>query len=345
MFGKKRVQTSQTPVGLDMGVNSCKAVALKRHGDRYELLSWQIEPIHGGEREKAIGTILKKLSVAHPSPVTALVGKGTLIRYIEMPLMSPQDLKQSFALEADRYFPFPQDQIYTDCFILERKEKESRMQVLVAAVKKELVDERIRLLNAAGVHPEVITLNSIAIANIINVLEPADALPNPADRAGGHKAVAVLDFGETVSNLTIIVDLWPRFTRDIFIGGRDLTKSISNALGIDYEQAEQLKYHPENRQAEILSACDTALATLDSELRLSFDYFITERNIPISELRIIGGGALLTGLGDILTRDTGVKTILWDPFSYIDTTHSQQPLESVNANRLAVALGLALSAP
>jgi type IV pilus assembly protein PilM len=260
-----------------------------------------------------------------------------------MPLMSPQDLKQSFALEADRYFPFPQDQIYTDCFILERREKEGRMQVLVAAVKKELVDERIRLLNAAGVHPEVITLNSIAIANIINVLEPSDALSS--DKISGHKAVAVLDFGETVSSLTIMVDLWPRFTRDIFIGGRDLTKSISNALGMDYDHAEQLKHHPGGRQGDILSACDAALATLDSELRLSFDYFVTERNVPISELRIIGGGALLSGLGDILTRDTGVKTILWDPFAYIDTTHSHAPLESSFANRLAVPLGLALSAP
>ena len=34
-----------TKIGLDIGVNSCKYVALARMGDNYEIQGWGIEPI------------------------------------------------------------------------------------------------------------------------------------------------------------------------------------------------------------------------------------------------------------------------------------------------------------
>ena len=63
--------------------------------------------------------------------------------------------------------------------------------------------------------------------------------------------VALFDMGESVSNLTILVDKLPRFTRDIFIGGRDFTKMISNVLGVSFEEAQRLKQDPADKAEQV----------------------------------------------------------------------------------------------
>src|SRR5690349_11351454 len=154
-------------VGLDIGTSSCKIVEVIRKADRYQLTHWAIEPIVDGNIKDAVKKIMGKVSDSGRSPAIAVFGKGTLIRFITMPKMSLEELKSSFALEADKYFPFPQDQIYMDCYILDNKGKDNKMSVLIAASKKELVDSRVKSLGELGLHPEQISLNSIAIANAL----------------------------------------------------------------------------------------------------------------------------------------------------------------------------------
>ena len=105
-------------VGLDIGTGECKLVELAKADNQFELVSWAIEPINNGDVNTAIQKILGELTTPCSSLYTSVFGKGTLIRYIDMPKMSLDDLKSSFEIEADKYFPFAQDQIYTDCYIL-----------------------------------------------------------------------------------------------------------------------------------------------------------------------------------------------------------------------------------
>jgi len=63
----------------------------------------------------------------------------------------------------------------------------------------------------------------------------------------------------------------PRFTRDIFVGGRDFTNNISHIKQVGMEEAEKIKCDPGDKAAEILHACDSTILDLVSEIRLSFD--------------------------------------------------------------------------
>src|SRR3990167_8658988 len=254
-----------TSVGIDIGAGDCKLVELKKDGDSFSLLNWAVEPIKTGDVTLTLKKILERLDTPCKNLYTSVFGKGTLIRYIDMPRMSLEDLKSSFDIEADKYFPFAQNQIYTDCFILDAKEKSKNMSVMAAAAKRELIDRRIKLLEELGMPVEFVGLNPIVLANALSVLgeditQPAatptmvgqeekkeenpDAKQEDAKKDKGvdtRSTVALLDMGESVGNLTILVDHLPWFTRDIFIGGRDFTKSISNALGISFQEAEKLK--------------------------------------------------------------------------------------------------------
>lgn len=330
-------------VGLDIGTDSCKIVELVRKADRYQLTHWAIEPIVNGNVKESVKKVIGKVSDSGRTPAVAVFGKGTLIRFITMPRMSLEELKSSFALEADKYFPFPQDQIYMDCYILDNKGKENKMSVLIAASKKELVDSLVKTLGEVGLHPEIISLNSIAVANALGAL---GFKPNGQNAAEPEKssAVAVLDMGGEVSNLTILIDNLPRFTRDMFIGGQDLTKSISRTLGISAEEAEKLKGQPGEKLPDILSAIDSVLMDLVSEIRLSFDYFMTERNISVPLLVFTGGGSKMSGVMDALGKQLEIKVMRWDPADLVDLGPDvSKEAVAANAGKLTVALGLALS--
>lgn len=326
-------------VGLDIGVSSCRMVEVVVRPDGCELLRWAIEPIVAGDVVKSIRNVMSKTSQPNPAPVTALTGKGTLIRFVDMPNMSLVDLKRSFSFEVDKYFPFPKDQIFTDCHILEQS-KDSKLPVLVAAAKKELVNERMKLMSSAGMQAEFITLNSIAIANVFDVL----GCPKITEAtAVGPQAIAILDVGEIVSNLTILVDNKPKFNRDIFIGGRDFTKSIASGLHVSLDEAEKIKQDPKGRVAEIVSIIESVTFDLVSELRLSFDYFVTEKNIPLTQLFLTGGGTSMQHLQQHLPKQLDVTATCWNPISLLKLDSSVS-VEDVNAKAgyLGSALGLAL---
>ena len=206
-----------TSVGIDIGAGDCKLVELKKDGDSFTLLNWAVEPIKTGDVTQTLKKILERLDTPCKNLYTSVFGKGTLIRYIDMPRMSLEDLRNSFAIEADKYFPFAQNQVYTDCFILDPEGKEKRMLVLAAAVKKEIVDQRVRLLTDLGFQVNFIGINPIALANVLNVL-------NAHYQHDKGAATAFLDMGDSVSNLTIMVNNLPWFTRDVSVGGRDSRK-------------------------------------------------------------------------------------------------------------------------
>ncbi len=338
LLSSKAIRSS---IGLDIGVGSCRMVEVTRRPDGYELAGFAIEPIINGDIVKSIRAVMSKAREPNLSPVSALMGKGTLIRFVDMPKMSLVDLKRSFAYEVDKYFPFPKDQIFTDCHILDPQGVDNKLPVLVAAAKKELVNERIKLINDAGLQADFITLNSIAIANVFDVLGGAqNALGGTSQN---KKAIAILDVGEIVSNLTILVDNRPKFNRDIFIGGRDFTKSISSALRVSFEEAEKIKQDPKERASEIAGCIESVAFDLVSELRLSFDYFITETNLSLGMLFLAGGGTSVEALQKIFSKQLEVEVLPWNPFSLMKlaTGISSQEINA-KAGYLGCALGLAL---
>ncbi len=326
-------------VGLDIGAGDCKLVELTKAKDTFELVNWAVEPIHNGDITASIQKIIGQLASPPKSLYTSVFGKGTLIRYIDMPRMSIDDLKSSFGIEADKYFPFAQDQIYTDCYILDDRGKGKTMSVMAGAAKKELVDRRVKLLTELEMPVELIGLNPIVLANTLHVLGVGDE----KDSEKKSDVIALLDMGESVSSLTILVDNLPRFTRDIFVGGRDFTKAVSNALGVSFQDAENLKRDPGDKLQEVSDACDMTVMNMVQELRLSMDYFATEKNREIDQLLLTGGTSMLNGVVESFGKNLEIKVCPWDPvvgakIALGDTAEEM----GKNSLKLGVALGLAL---
>jgi type IV pilus assembly protein PilM len=327
---------SASPViGIDIGTSSIKAVELGQAAGGFEIRHWAIEPLAGTDTKGALKKIAERLHFNNQQLVASVFGKGTLIRYVDLPRMPLEDLRKSYIYDLDKYFPFDPKTIYTDCSILDPDSKEKKMLVLLAAVKREMVDERLKLFKEAGFELNSVTINSIATANAFNRLGPQITVSG--------KAKAVLDIGGSASCLIIFKDSSPRFTRDIFVGSQELTRKIANALGVDDKQAEALKRQPGDKLAQIIEACDMPINNLITEIRLSMDYYMTEKNTQVDELFLSGGGSLLKGIDGVFEKNLGLPVKIWNPLGKVrlNVPAAGEDIQAY-ATQFGVALGLGL---
>ncbi len=321
-------------IGIDIGTHSIKGVELGQAGGGHGIRRWAIEPLIAGDTKAALKKISERLQIKNQYLVSAVFGKGTLIRYVDLPRMSLEDLRKAYVYDLDKYFPFDPKSIYTDCSILNPDGKDKKMVVLLAAVKKEMVDERMKLFEETGYELNRVTINSIAMANAFDQLGP------PLSPSG--KAKALLDIGGSVSCFMIFSESSPRFARDIFTGSQEMTRKIANALSIDEVQAEALKRKPGDQAAQVIEACDMPINNLVTEIRLSLDYYMTEKNTQVDELFLGGGGSLLSGIEAVFEKNLGIPVKIWNPLTKLHTNSATAVDIQGFASQFGVALGLGL---
>lgn len=326
-------------IGIDMGSVSVKAVELARRSAGWEILHCEEAPWEGADQKDVLGKLLDAFRVNKTSrPVlTGVSGRGTLIRYLDMPRMPQHDLQKVFLIDADRYLPFPKDSVYIDSMILDPQGKDKKMTVLVAAVKKEIIDARVKLLKECGLSADVVTLGPLAMANAFSVFPPLLS-------SSENVITAVVDIGEEVSNLMIMDGGMPRFNRDIFIGVEEILKRLGHLAGVEGAQGRALLGSPGNQAEIVQRAVGTVMAHLIGEIRLSFDYFVTEKNMRISRIVLVGEGALLGGVAKVFEDSFEIPLAVWDPFENLSAASGvdKEGLKRSGA-RLVTALGLALN--
>lgn len=344
-------------IGFDIGTRFCKVVEGVRTKNGFKVLNWAIEPVSSTDIAVIIRNLLEKIGAQSKSVYTAVSGQGTLIRFINMPRMSIEQLKESLSLEADKYFPFPINEIYMDCQIVENKRiKDNKMSVLVAVAKKSIIDARVALASGLSLQNNFVGLDALAVSNAITEFQE---IRSSSSEGEGRSVFAILDMGETKTTIIIFRDSAPRFVREISIGGKDCTQRIMEVMGCSAEEAENIRRHPGAQQDEAFAACQGILQNLMSEIRLSLDYFSSEDAL---QAKISDGGLapednsqvmkiLLTGdnmnsskLREFLAKELEVLIEPWAPsagLEFQNETLKESFLK--NINQLSVALGLALT--
>ncbi len=234
---------SKNLIGLDIGYDSVKAVELCRDERGYQMAPYAIVPISGGadpaERRSATLSALKTLMREHKFSTrrvaTAVSGENVIVRILRLPIFESSDESLEFAVrgEARDFIPFDMEDVVFDYQKLGELEHEnSRVaEVLIVAVRKDVIEERLSLLRDAGLDPAVIDVASFALCNALSecgAIKPGEA-------------VALVDIGGEITSVAILKDGVTRFTRDLNIGGKNILEVIATELEVDRREAEQLK--------------------------------------------------------------------------------------------------------
>jgi len=146
--------------------------------------------------------------------------------------MSEEELTENIQLEAEQYIPFNVEDVNIDFQILGTSEdKADRMEVMLVAAKKEVIDDYASLIKKAGLSPHVVDVDFFALENAFEA-------NYDATESGG---VAMVDIGASKMNINVLKNGVSMFNRDASIGGYQITEDIRQRFGLGFEDAEKVK--------------------------------------------------------------------------------------------------------
>jgi len=334
--------------GLDIGTQSIKCVKLKVNGSAVELVAFDLQ-----ESQLDPTEVLKKIKQTQGADLVniSFCGSSTVIRYVNFPRMNKDELKGALKFEAQQHIPFSVEEVNLDAEILRDNLPENKMLVLIAALKKELIPPRIKVLENAGLRPNIIDIDSLALVNAFNFNYPKVEIPENklenndlASDSQSHKSICLLNIGSTITNVNILDNGLVRLSRDIHSGGANFTKKLMDVFEMDFKAAEELKINPPLDKAnKIKVSIESVLTNLASEIRTSFDYYESQNTANVVKIFLSGGASKISGLKEMLNICLGIPVETWDPFKQIKVpdTIDRQKLNKFDG-QFNVAVGLAL---
>lgn len=158
----------------------------------------------------------------------AISARGVSLRRLTLPACGKDELERLIALQIEREFPLPPSELAWGYRVVANGSKQNQ-EVLVAAIKRDVLDEYSGLLRSCGLDP-VFTLGALARATLCG------------DSSGKY---ALLDIGRHQSEVVTFDHGVPTGVRIVSWGGENLTQAIERASGLERAEAEKLKLHLE----------------------------------------------------------------------------------------------------
>ncbi|MBP7867173.1 MAG: type IV pilus assembly protein PilM [Acidobacteria bacterium] len=341
---------SKQLVGLDIGSTSVKVVALKpiRKGE-YELASLGVENLQpdtivdGAIMDKlavanAINRIYKMQGIKNNTVSTSISGHSVIVKKINLPQQSTNELNESIMWEAEQYIPFDINDVRLDYEILKPVPGTGTIEVLLVAVKKEKIDDHVNVINLAGKKPGLVDIDAFALLNAYrHNYQPS-----------GHTVTALLNIGACLSNLCIVKGPDLLFTRDISVGGNQYTDFLQKGLGLSFEDAEVVKKGTgeipvnENEANRII---DQVSEIIELEIQKTLDFFkATTTTEKIDRMILSGGSANSKGLKEHLSQKFEIPVEVFDSFRRVSGSTQKFDTAFIKeiSPRVAIAVGLAM---
>jgi type IV pilus assembly protein PilM len=339
-------------VGLDLGSHVVKAVEISLEGTEPVLTGFAVVEVPpGGDRSSAIAQVFEQGGFKTRNVVTSVSGQSVVVRYISMVQMSDAELRQAIKFESDKYLPFDSDEVAIDCQRLRRPPQgaegdDEQMGVVLAACRNVVVEEKVEEVTAQGLTPVAVDVDVFALANAWELCDTSGAAEFDDDEEDAppreERSIALVDIGASRTSINVVCNGETCFSREIGIGGSDMTQAAARRLGLEILEAETVKRQPDGRDAEVSRAIAPVLEDLVSEISLSLDFVENREGLRVEEVLLSGGGVLAPGVVPFIEQATGRPARLWNPIQSLRIGPKVNADElASNAPSLAVAIGLA----
>ncbi|MBV4522555.1 pilus assembly protein PilM [Pseudomonas sp. SWRI74] len=346
LFNKK----ANTLLGIDISSTSVKLLELSRQGDRYRVEAYAVEPLPASaviekniaELEgvgQALSRVLIKAKTSLRNVAVAVAGSAVITKTIEMDAgLSDDEMESQLKIEADQYIPYPLDEVAIDFEVQGASARNpERVNVLLAACRKENVEVREAALTLAGLTARVVDVEAYALERSFGLL--ANQLA-----ASKERLVAVVDIGATMTTLSVLHNGRIIYTREQLFGGRQLTEEIQRRYNLTVEQAGLAKKQgglPDDYVREVLQPFREALVQQVSR-SLQF-FFASGQYHSVDQILLAGGTASVPGLDRLIEQQLGTPTQVANPFAEM-TLNSKVNAAALtsDAPAMMIACGLAL---
>jgi len=341
---------NKSMVGVDIGSSSVKAVELQGKNGDFQLVSLGYEALQADSVvdgqimelnavSSAISNIFNEHKIKTTKVAAGVNGHSVIVKNIVLPQMTGEELRESFAWHAEEHIPFDISDVNLDYHVT--GSTTDAIHVLLAACKRDKIANLKQTIQLAGKQPSVIDVDAFALQNCYEL----NYDPEPG------QIVALLNIGASTTNINILNGNRSVFTRDASFGGNQYTSLLQKELGLNFDQAEQVKRGrplPEGVEPrEIEPILDTVSDILSLEIQKTMDFYratVEDGESAVQKILISGGGSKLNGLVEFLARQFEIPVEVFDPFRKIrvDSRGFDPEYMREIVPEMAIAVGLAL---
>lgn len=309
-------------LGIDFGTESIKAVELRLRGGRPYISNYGEAVLFPRDRKRVSARSLKEEIAVRFRTLISRLEPGTeevcisipsylgLIFLVDFPRMTDEELDEAVRFEARKYIPSPLEDVSLSWENVGEYGKESggeaqKIEVLLVAALKKDIQQYERYVNAVGYQMKLLELETFSIARAL-----ASDEPDP---------VLVVDIGARAANLILVEGGFPKKSRSIDAGGREITQTLSESLNISLDRADEMK----KGKKDFLNAKDVAIIltpveTIVNEAKRIIGAWQEKRPTRrVSKIILSGGTAQLSGLDQYVSKKLDLPVEIGDPWKEI----------------------------
>jgi type IV pilus assembly protein PilM len=346
--------SEKTPplIGVDISSTSIKMVELSQgskgayHLEGYAIASLTKDAVVDGNigeldqvsdafkrAWKLLGSREKRVALALPA--AAVISKKVIMQSG----LREQDMELQVEAEANQYIPFSLDEVNIDFQVIgPAPNNPDEVEVLIAASRKEKIEDRVAAAEGAGLRVTVMDVETYATETAYTLI--ADQLPDH----GKGQTVMILDVGSSLIHINVMHDNESVYIREQAFGGGQLTQEIQRRFGLTLEEAEIAKRKgglPDSYESEVLQPFVQNMA-LEVARAVQFFTSSTQYN-RVDHIILAGGCAAIPGVDVIVQERVQVNTLIANPFSKMSlNSRIKQQQVFADAPSLLIACGLAM---
>lgn len=348
LFGKKNPPL----VGLDISSSGVKLVELSEVGkSEFRLERFAAEPLPRGavvdgnienieDVADAVRRVWKKSGTRAKFVALGMPPASVITKKIILPGgLSEDELEVQVESEANQYIPFALDEVSLDFDVIGPAQNAPEdVEVLLAATRKEKVEDRVAVAESAGLKPTVMDIESYAARAAV------DRIVAQMPQGGKGQIVALFQIGAQVTHVSMLLDGQAIYEREQPFGGNQLTQDIVRSYGLSFEEAEAKKKAgdlPEGYERELL---DPFLENVGLEVTRAIQFFFTSTPYTrIDQIFLAGGCAIIPGLVELVAERTKISASVVSPFKGMQLASNVREKQlRTEAPAYLVACGLAM---
>lgn len=245
-------------VGLDAGEYEVKAVELDGSFKRPKLVNVSVDrvthltaqaedPEHATEEAEALRFAIKSAGMGKQNVTLGFPCREAILRRIHVPFTGTDRIRKMIKFEAESEIHSQSvDDMVVDFHVIEEVDEET--EVLVAAVPKLGLRTTLDALQNAGVEPEKVDLDAMAlyrVADWAGVLIPGGGEAEDAEEqlAASGRSRVLLDIGARAVRVLVFTDGRLVDIRAIPTGGDGIAESLVQSHNLSLDQAREAVLH------------------------------------------------------------------------------------------------------
>jgi len=349
---------------IDFGSRSIKVAKVHKITDGYELDNYGVilspeGAIANGEIfnpiavTDALAELIRECGIRDNKAIIAITGQKVIVREIIFPLMEDKELLSGVMWEAPKYVPYDLDESIIDVEKVEEfveKDGNKMMKVLLVAAPKSTIQPYMDVLKKARIIPKIVDVVSSA-----NIRAFENNLSDKQEKEQESSMIdIILSIGASNTILTLVEKSHLKFTRDILVGGNDITKALAKSLNISFNEAEKLKRETkivlgseaeEENKNESEKIIVKILNQVTKEVRKSLSYYKTQsQKVNYNKMILSGGCANIDNIKDLLSEQFEIPVIIGNPFEDLKIDERVFDIKRMNKlkDTLGTVIGLAM---